>query len=172
MDSYQRWEASLRRALLLLPAGAHPAALRCAALQVYVHPMLIGGWCGLVATAFNSLPAGNLDGGRSFLVSCCACCARCACIMLLPASLPISDPTSPHPTPPPHNGHLIPHPAPPHPTRAGLLWPQRPGGEQRADLHWTGPLPAGLLPGLALRHLSAGVPARGGKVSWRREKPV
>ena len=36
--------------------------------SIYVHPMLIGGWCGMVATAFNALPCGNLDGGRSMLV--------------------------------------------------------------------------------------------------------
>jgi len=37
--------------------------------NVYVSPLLVGGWCGLVATALNSLPVGNLDGGRTMLVS-------------------------------------------------------------------------------------------------------
>ncbi len=36
--------------------------------SVYVHPLLIGGWCGMVTTAFNALPCGNLDGGRGMLV--------------------------------------------------------------------------------------------------------
>ena len=32
--------------------------------SVFVHPFVIGGWCGLVATALNCLPVGALDGGR------------------------------------------------------------------------------------------------------------
>lgn len=36
--------------------------------QVFVSPLLVGGWCGLVTTALNCLPVGNLDGGRAFLV--------------------------------------------------------------------------------------------------------
>lgn len=36
--------------------------------QVYVSPLLVGGWCGLVTTALNCLPVGNLDGGRTMLV--------------------------------------------------------------------------------------------------------
>ena len=32
--------------------------------NVLIHPVLIGGWCGLVATALNSLPVGSLDGGK------------------------------------------------------------------------------------------------------------
>ena len=32
--------------------------------QVLVHPLLIGGWCGLVSTALNCLPVGRVDGGR------------------------------------------------------------------------------------------------------------
>lgn len=35
--------------------------------QVYVSPLLVGGWCGLVTTALNCLPVGNLDGGRTML---------------------------------------------------------------------------------------------------------
>ncbi|KAL4452729.1 hypothetical protein ABPG75_008391 [Micractinium tetrahymenae] len=35
--------------------------------QVYVSPLLVGGWCGLVTTALNCLPVGNLDGGRAML---------------------------------------------------------------------------------------------------------
>lgn len=37
--------------------------------SVMVSPLMIGGWCGLVATALNALPVGNLDGGRTMLVS-------------------------------------------------------------------------------------------------------
>jgi len=37
--------------------------------NVYVSPLLIGGWCGLVATALNALPVGTLDGGRSMLAA-------------------------------------------------------------------------------------------------------
>lgn len=36
---------------------------------MYVSPLLVGGWCGLVTTALNCLPVGNLDGGRTMLVS-------------------------------------------------------------------------------------------------------
>lgn len=32
--------------------------------QVLVSPTLIAGWCGLVTSALNLLPAGRLDGGR------------------------------------------------------------------------------------------------------------
>lgn len=31
---------------------------------VYVSPLMIGGWCGMVAASLNALPVGNLDGGR------------------------------------------------------------------------------------------------------------
>ena len=34
------------------------------AQSLFVHPYVIGGWCGLVATALNCLPVGCLDGGR------------------------------------------------------------------------------------------------------------
>lgn len=37
--------------------------------NVMVSPLLIGGWCGLVSFALNSLPVGNLDGGRAMLAS-------------------------------------------------------------------------------------------------------
>ncbi|KAK9809927.1 hypothetical protein WJX72_001870 [[Myrmecia] bisecta] len=33
-------------------------------VNVLIHPFLIGGWCGMVSTAFNLLPVGALDGGR------------------------------------------------------------------------------------------------------------
>jgi len=42
-----------------------PAALTHS--SVYVSPLLIGGWCGLVTSALNMLPVGNLDGGRMML---------------------------------------------------------------------------------------------------------
>lgn len=35
------------------------------AATVSIHPLVIAGWCGLTTTAFNLLPAGCLDGGRS-----------------------------------------------------------------------------------------------------------
>jgi membrane-associated protease RseP (regulator of RpoE activity) len=35
---------------------------------VFVSPLLVGGWCGLITTALNCLPVGNLDGGRTMLV--------------------------------------------------------------------------------------------------------
>ena len=38
--------------------------------NVLIHPVLIGGWCGLVATALNSLPVGSLDGGKMTQVLC------------------------------------------------------------------------------------------------------
>jgi membrane-associated protease RseP (regulator of RpoE activity) len=36
---------------------------------VFVSPLMVGGWCGLVATALNGLPVGNLDGGRVMLAA-------------------------------------------------------------------------------------------------------
>lgn len=41
--------------------------------NVLIHPVLIGGWCGLVATALNCLPVGSLDGGKMTQVVCRAC---------------------------------------------------------------------------------------------------
>lgn len=35
------------------------------ATTVLIHPLVIAGWCGLTTTAFNMLPVGCLDGGRS-----------------------------------------------------------------------------------------------------------
>ncbi|CAL5435657.1 unnamed protein product [Camellia sinensis] len=32
---------------------------------VWVHPLVIAGWCGLTMSAFNMLPVGCLDGGRA-----------------------------------------------------------------------------------------------------------
>ncbi|XP_028064820.1 probable zinc metalloprotease EGY1, chloroplastic isoform X4 [Camellia sinensis] len=32
---------------------------------VWVHPLVIAGWCGLTTSAFNMLPVGCLDGGRA-----------------------------------------------------------------------------------------------------------
>jgi len=34
-----------------------------------VSPLLIGGWCGLVSFAFNALPVGTLDGGRTMMAA-------------------------------------------------------------------------------------------------------
>ncbi|KAK8953055.1 hypothetical protein KSP40_PGU019960 [Platanthera guangdongensis] len=35
------------------------------AATISIHPLVIGGWCGLTTTAFNMLPVGCLDGGRA-----------------------------------------------------------------------------------------------------------
>ncbi|KAE9465728.1 hypothetical protein C3L33_02343, partial [Rhododendron williamsianum] len=35
------------------------------AATVWVHPLVIAGWCGLTTSAFNMLPLGCLDGGRA-----------------------------------------------------------------------------------------------------------
>ena len=71
----------------LLPAAgwARPASKRCftppridfrfslqgvlgeqalSGASVPIHPFLIAGWAGLVSTALNLLPVGNIDGGR------------------------------------------------------------------------------------------------------------
>lgn len=37
--------------------------------NVFVSPLLIGGWCGLVSFAFNALPVGTLDGGRTIMAA-------------------------------------------------------------------------------------------------------
>jgi len=37
--------------------------------NVFVSPLLIGGWCGLVSFAFNALPVGTLDGGRTMMAA-------------------------------------------------------------------------------------------------------
>lgn len=59
--------AALLQGSLLL-GGATRAALglgvSSAASTIAVHPLVIGGWCGLVATALNCLPVGCIDGGR------------------------------------------------------------------------------------------------------------
>lgn len=39
-------------------AGMHAAT-------VWIHPLVIAGWCGLTTSAFNMLPLGCLDGGRA-----------------------------------------------------------------------------------------------------------
>lgn len=54
----------------LLLGGLSQLALGADAVtktNVFVSPLLIGGWCGLVMTALNALPVGNLDGGRTML---------------------------------------------------------------------------------------------------------
>ena len=47
--------------------------------NVLIHPLLIGGWCGLVATALNSLPVGSLDGGKMTQVLHGVCKYHCHC---------------------------------------------------------------------------------------------
>ena len=54
---------------LPLPLSPRHATEALTHAQVYVSPLLVGGWCGLVTTALNCLPVGNLDGGRVMLVS-------------------------------------------------------------------------------------------------------
>jgi hypothetical protein len=60
--------AALLQGSLLL-GGVAKAALAGAAPgaggAVMVSPLLVAGWAGLVATAFNALPVGRLDGGRA-----------------------------------------------------------------------------------------------------------
>ncbi len=51
------------------PLPLSPRAEALSHSQVFVSPLLVGGWCGLVTTALNCLPVGNLDGGRVMLVS-------------------------------------------------------------------------------------------------------
>jgi membrane-associated protease RseP (regulator of RpoE activity) len=50
---------SISRAVLGASAGS-PTTL--------IHPALVAGWCGLVTTALNLLPVGNLDGGKMMQV--------------------------------------------------------------------------------------------------------
>ena len=47
-----------------LARGVLGGAASSGAAPTLVHPALISGWCGLVATALNLLPVGSLDGGR------------------------------------------------------------------------------------------------------------
>ena len=51
-----------------LARGVLGAAASPGAAPTLVHPALISGWCGLVATALNLLPVGSLDGGRMIQV--------------------------------------------------------------------------------------------------------
>ncbi|KAI7991429.1 hypothetical protein LOK49_LG12G02200 [Camellia lanceoleosa] len=41
---------------------------------VWVHPLVVAGWCGLTISAFNMLPVGCLNGGRAIQVSFCFYC--------------------------------------------------------------------------------------------------
>ena len=65
--------ASLSAAHPASPPFLHPPAEALSHAQVYVSPLLVGGWCGLVTTALNCLPVGNLDGGRTMLVGVPLC---------------------------------------------------------------------------------------------------
>jgi membrane-associated protease RseP (regulator of RpoE activity) len=38
---------------------------------VSTHPLFVAGWAGLIINAINMLPAGELDGGRTFLGGWC-----------------------------------------------------------------------------------------------------
>ena len=64
--------AALLQGSLLL-GGVAKAALAGAASTpggaILVHPTVVAGWAGLVATALNCLPVGRLDGGRATLAA-------------------------------------------------------------------------------------------------------
>jgi membrane-associated protease RseP (regulator of RpoE activity) len=54
----------------LLLGSVSSAFLHAAPGQpLWVHPAFVAGWCGLTATALNSLPVGQLDGGRVALAA-------------------------------------------------------------------------------------------------------
>ena len=52
-------DSALTRALLTLRFGSIPAGMR-----LYSHPMFDAAWVGLLVTALNLMPVGQLDGGR------------------------------------------------------------------------------------------------------------
>jgi membrane-associated protease RseP (regulator of RpoE activity) len=52
-------DSALTRALLTLRFGPMPAGMR-----LYTHPMFDAAWVGLLVTALNLMPVGQLDGGR------------------------------------------------------------------------------------------------------------
>jgi hypothetical protein len=131
----------------LLLGGAAKLALGGDALaktSVLVSPLLIGGWCGLVCTALNALPVGNLDGGRTMLVSGERGCSGAPsgfapkipfCARLLTPFVGTRRP-------------------------AGRLRQERAGLHLAAELHRAGAGAAGVLAGAALRPLRAHLPAR------------
>ncbi|HEV8142855.1 MAG TPA: site-2 protease family protein [Methylomirabilota bacterium] len=52
-------DSALTRMLVTLRFGALPAGMR-----LYTHPMFDAAWVGLLVTALNLMPVGQLDGGR------------------------------------------------------------------------------------------------------------
>ena len=52
-------DSALTRALLTLRFGSIPAGMK-----LYSHPMFDAAWVGLLVTALNLMPVGQLDGGR------------------------------------------------------------------------------------------------------------
>jgi hypothetical protein len=64
--------AALFQGSLLLGGVAKAALAGATATKggaLLVHPTLVAGWAGLVATALNCLPVGRLDGGRATLAA-------------------------------------------------------------------------------------------------------
>ncbi|HZS29428.1 MAG TPA: site-2 protease family protein [Candidatus Angelobacter sp.] len=45
-------------------AGVHSAAVQAPLASLYLHPAAVGAWIGMLATALNLLPGGQLDGGH------------------------------------------------------------------------------------------------------------
>lgn len=60
--------AQLLQSSLLL-GGLGSSVLHASPGGLWVHPLLIAGWCGLTSTALNCLPVGSLDGGRLALAA-------------------------------------------------------------------------------------------------------
>lgn len=44
--------------------GVHSAAVQAPLTGLYLHPAAVGAWIGMLATALNLLPGGQLDGGH------------------------------------------------------------------------------------------------------------
>jgi membrane-associated protease RseP (regulator of RpoE activity) len=49
---------------VLAAVGSHGAAAQFNASQLYLHPMAVAAWFGMLATALNLIPGGQLDGGH------------------------------------------------------------------------------------------------------------
>ena len=49
---------------LLVASGSHAAAAQLGLGQLYFHPTVVAAWVGMLATAMNLIPGGQLDGGH------------------------------------------------------------------------------------------------------------